>query len=260
MAGHSKWANIQHRKGRQDKARSKLFSKLSKDITIAAKLGSPDVDMNPRLRLAVNNAKGQSMPKDNIQRAISKGSAGEGADYDEMRYEGFGPAGIGIIVEVSTDNKNRAAMEVRTAFSKNGGALGETGTVSFGFDQIGEITYPLGAGDEDAVMEAAMEAGADDVQSDETSHEPDNGPDNAPLHTFLTARDQLAVVAAELEKALGDAPKSVNLIWKAQNMIDAPDKAVTVMNLVEALEDLDDVQTVYHNLELSDAALAALEA
>ena len=173
MAGHSKWANIQHRKGRQDKARSKLFSKLSKDITIASKLGSPDVDMNPRLRLAVNNAKGQSMPKDNIQRAINKGSGGEGADYAEMRYEGFGPAGIGIIVEVSTDNKNRAAMEVRTAFSKNGGNLGETGTVSFGFDQIGEITYPLAIGDEEKIMEAAMEAGADDVESDEESEDPD---------------------------------------------------------------------------------------
>jgi len=256
MAGHSKWANIQHRKGRQDKARSKLFSKLSKDITIASKLGSPDVDMNPRLRLAVNNAKGQSMPKDNIQRAISKGSAGEGADYDEMRYEGFGPAGIGIIVEVSTDNKNRAAMEVRTAFSKNGGALGETGAVSFGFDQIGEITYPLDIGAEDIAMEAAMEAGADDVQSDEVSDDLDD----APVHTFYTARDQLAVVAAELEKALGDAPKSVNLIWKAQNMIDAPDKSATVINLVEVLEDLDDVQNVYHNLELSDAALAVLAA
>ncbi|MCF6221703.1 MAG: YebC/PmpR family DNA-binding transcriptional regulator [Robiginitomaculum sp.] len=255
MAGHSKWANIQHRKGRQDKARSKLFSKLSKDITIAAKLGVPDVDMNPRLRLAVNNAKGQSMPKDNIQRAINKGSAGEGADYDEMRYEGFGPAGIGIIVEVSTDNKNRAAMEVRTAFSKNGGNLGETGTVSFGFDQIGEITYPLAIGDEDVVMEAAMESGADDVVSDETSEDPDETPE----HTFFTEREQLATVAVELEKHLGEAPKGVNLIWKAQNMIDVPEKAATIMKLVEALEDLDDVQNVYHNLELSEAALAALE-
>lgn len=255
MAGHSKWANIQHRKGRQDKARSKLFSKLSKDITIASKLGSPDVDMNPRLRLAVNNAKGQSMPKDNIQRAINKGSGGEGADYAEMRYEGFGPAGIGIIVEVSTDNKNRAAMEVRTAFSKNGGNLGETGTVSFGFDQIGEITYPLAIGDEEKIMEAAMEAGADDVESDEESEDPDVTPE----HTFYTARDELAVVAGELEKILGAEPKGVNMIWRAQNPIDAPEKAVTIIKLVEALEDLDDVQTVYHSLELSEAAMAALE-
>ena len=256
MAGHSKWANIQHRKGRQDKLRSKLFSKLSKDITIAAKLGVPDPDMNPRLRLAINNAKGQSMPKDNIQRAVNKGSAGEGADYDEMRYEGFGPAGIGIIVEVSTDNKNRAAMEVRTAFSKNGGNLGETGTVSFSFDQIGEVTYPLAIGDEDAVMEAAMEAGADDVESDETSEDPDESPE----HTFFTPREELAVVAAELEKQLGEAPKGVNLIWRAQNMIDAPDKAGTIIRLVEALEDLDDVQNVYHNLEMSEAAMAAMAA
>ncbi len=255
MAGHSKWANIQHRKGRQDKARSKLFSKLSKDITIAAKLGSPDVDMNPRLRLAVNNAKGQSMPKDNIQRAINKGAGGEGADYSEMRYEGFGPAGIGIIVEVSTDNKNRAAMEVRTAFSKNGGNLGETGTVSFGFDQIGQITYPLAIGDEDTVMEAAMEAGADDVESDETTDDPEISPE----HTFYTARDELAAVAGELEKILGAEPKGVNMIWRAQNPIDAPDKAATIIKLVEALEDLDDVQNVYHSLELSDAAMAALE-
>lgn len=256
MAGHSKWANIQHRKGRQDKARSKLFSKLSKDITIASKLGSPDVDMNPRLRLAVNNAKGQSMPKDNIQRAINKGAGGEGADYDEMRYEGFGPAGIGIIVEVSTDNKNRAAMEVRTAFSKNGGNLGETGTVSFGFDQIGVITYPLAIGDEDAVMEAAMEAGADDVESDALSEEPDVTPE----HTFYTARDELAAVASELEKIFGAEPKGVNMIWRAQNSIDAPDKAGTIIKLVEALEDLDDVQNVYHSLELSEAAMETIAA
>jgi len=255
MAGHSKWANIQHRKGRQDKLRSKLFSKLSKDITIAAKLGSPDPDMNPRLRLAINNAKGQSMPKDNIQRAVNKGTAGEGAEYDEMRYEGFGPAGIGIIVEVSTDNKNRAAMEVRTAFSKNGGNLGETGTVSFGFDQIGEITFPLVVGDEDTVMEAAMDAGADDVESDEVSDDPDESPE----HTFYTAREELSTVAGALEKILGTEPKGVNLIWKAQNPIDAPGSAGTVIRLVEALEDLDDVQNVYHSLELSDAALAALE-
>lgn len=256
MAGHSKWANIQHRKGRQDKARSKLFSKLSKDITIAAKIGGPDPDMNPRLRLAVNNAKGQSMPKDNIQRAINKGAGGEGEDYHEMRYEGFGPAGIGLIVEVSTDNKNRAAMEVRTAFSKNAGNLGETGSVSFMFDQIGEITYPLTVGDEDAVMEAAMEAGADDVESDEPND--DDFAEVEPVHTFYTARDDLAAVAAELEKIFGCEPKSVNMIWKAQTPIDAPDKATTVLRLVEALEDLDDVQNVYHNLELSDAAMAAL--
>ena len=256
MAGHSKWANIQHRKGRQDKARSKLFSKLSKDITIASKMGGPDPDMNPRLRLAVANAKGQSMPKDNIQRAIDKGHGADGADYEEIRYEGFGPAGIGFIVEASTDNKNRAAMEVRTAFSKNGGNMGETGSVAFMFDQIGEITYPLAVTDEDGMMEAGIEAGADDVQTD-----PENDDDYSeyePVHTIYTARDDLGAVAAALEETFGEA-KSVNLIWKAQNDLDQPDNAAAVVRLHEALEDLDDVQNVYHNFEMSDAALAALD-
>lgn len=256
MAGHSKWANIQHRKGRQDKARSKLFSKLSKDITIAAKMGGPDPDMNPRLRLAVNNAKGQSMPKDNIQRAIDKGQGGEGPDYEEIRYEGFGPAGIGFIVVISTDNRNRAAMEVRTAFSKNGGNLGETGSVAFLFDQVGEITYPLPVTDEDGMLEAAIEAGADDVMADPPNE--DNFPDYEPVHTIYTARDDLGAVAAELEKYFGQA-KSVHLIWKAQNEIDEPDCAGSVMKLHEALEDIDDVQNVYHNLAMSDTALAALD-
>ena len=191
MAGHSKWANIQHRKGRQDKARGKLFSKLSKEITIAAKMGGPDPDMNPRLRLAVANAKGQSMPKDNIQRAIDKSTGGDADNYEEIRYEGFGPGGIGVIVEVSTDNRNRAASEVRTAFSKNGGNLGETGSVAFMFDQVGEIRYASGAGDADAVMEAAIEAGADDVQSDEDGH------------VIYTAREDLMEVAGGLQGALG---------------------------------------------------------
>jgi len=256
MAGHSKWANIQHRKGRQDKLRSKLFSKLAKDIAIAAKIGGPDPDMNPRLRLAINNAKGQSMPKDNIQRAVNKGAGGEGDDYEEIRYEGFGPSGIGLIVECSTDNKNRAAMEVRTAFSKNGGNLGETGSVAFMFDQVGKIEYPLDKTDEDTMMEAAIESGADDVETDEPNT--DEYDEYEPVHTILTARDDLGAVAAELEKTFGEA-KSINLIWKAQNDIDAPDKAGQVMRLIEALEDCDDVQNVYHNLEMSDAAMAALE-
>ncbi|MGB0907616.1 MAG: YebC/PmpR family DNA-binding transcriptional regulator [Maricaulaceae bacterium] len=257
MAGHSKWANIQHRKGRQDKARSKLFSKLSKDITIASKMGGPDPDMNPRLRLAIANAKGQSMPKDNIQRAVDKGHGADGADYEEMRYEGFGPAGIGFIVEVSTDNKNRAAMEVRTAFSKNGGNLGENGSVSFMFDQVGEITYPLEIADEDTMMEAGIEAGADDIQTDPPNDDEYN--DYEPVHTIYTARDDLGAVAGELETTFKEA-KSVNLIWKAQNEIDQPDKANSIMKLFEALEDLDDVQNVYHNFEMSEAAMASLEA
>ena len=256
MAGHSKWANIQHRKGRQDKARSKLFSKLSKDITIASKMGSPDPDMNPRLRLAVNNAKGQSMPKDNIQRAIDKGQGGEGGDYDEVRYEGFGPAGIGFIVEASTDNKNRAAMAVRTAFSKNGGALGETGSVAFMFDQVGKIEYPLAKATEDQMMEAAIEAGADDVEHDEPTD--DQWDEYEPVHTVWTARDDLASVAAELEKRFGEA-KSVNLVWKAQNDIDSPDQAGSVMRLMEALEDIDDVNNVFHNFSMTEEAAAKLE-
>lgn len=255
MAGHSKWANIQHRKGRQDKLRSKLFSKLAKDIAIASKMGGPDPDMNPRLRLAINNAKGQSMPKDNIKRAVDKGAGGDGADYQELRYEGFGPSGIGLIVECATDNTNRSAMAVRTAFSKNGGNMGETGSVTFMFDQLGEITYPLDKGDADAMMEAAMEAGADDLVSDEANDDPYN--DYEPVHTFYTARDDLGAVASELEKTLGEA-KSVNLIWKAQNEIDAPDKAAQIMRLVEALEDIDDVNNVYHSLEMSEAAEKAL--
>ncbi|MGJ8563867.1 MAG: YebC/PmpR family DNA-binding transcriptional regulator [Alphaproteobacteria bacterium] len=255
MAGHSKWANIQHRKGRQDKLRSKLFSKLSKDITIAAKMGGEDPDMNPRLRLAVANAKGQSMPKDNIQRAITKGAGGDAADYDELRYEGFGPSGIGVIVECSTDNKNRAAMEVRTAFSKNGGNLGETGSVSFMFDQVGKIEYPLEITDEDTMMEAAIEAGAEDAETDPPNE--DSFSEYEPVHTILTARDDLGAVAAELEKTFGEA-KSVNLIWKAQNEIDVPDKAAQVLRLIDALDDCDDVQNVFHNLEMSEAAEAAL--
>jgi len=186
---------------------------------------------------------------------MGKYSAGDSADYQELRYEGFGPSGIGIVVEVSTDNTNRSAMEVRTAFSKNGGNMGETGSVTFGFDQVGEITYPLDKGDEDAMMEAAMEAGAEDVKSDPPNE--DDYDEYEPVHTFYTARDDLGAVSAELEKLLGEA-KSVNLIWRPQNEIDVPDKAKTVMNLVEALEDIDDVNNVYHNMEMSEAAEKAL--
>ena len=256
MAGHSKWANIQHRKGRQDKARSKLFSKLAKDIAIASKMGGPDPDMNPRLRLAINNAKGQSMPKDNIQRAVDKGAGGDGDDYEEIRYEGFGPGGIGFIVEASTDNKNRAAMAVRTAFSKNGGALGETGSVAFMFDQLDKIEYPLAVTDEDGMMEAAIEAGADDCESDSAAD--DQWDEYEPVHTIYTAREDLGAVAAELEKKFGEA-KSVNLIWKGQNDIDNPEQAAAVIRLSDALEDCDDVGTVFHNFDMSEAAMATLE-
>ncbi len=256
MAGHSKWANIQHRKGRQDKARSKLFAKLSKDIAVAAKMGGGDPDMNPRLRLAIANAKGQSMPKDNIQRAVDKGAGGDGADYEEIRYEGFGPGGIGFIIECSTDNTNRSAMEVRTAFSKNGGNMGETGSVAFMFDQVGKIEYDLAKADEDTVMEAAIEAGADDVEHDEASD--DQWDEYEPVHTIYTARDDLGAVAAELEKVFGEA-KSVNLIWRAQNEIDNPSIAAQIVRIQDALEDLDDVSNVYHNFDMTEEAAATLE-
>jgi len=255
MAGHSKWANIQHRKGRQDKLRSKLFSKLAKDIAIASKIGGPDPDMNPRLRLAIANAKGQSMPKDNIKRAVDKGAGGDGEDYEEIRYEGFGPGGIGFIVEASTDNKNRAAMAVRTAFAKNGGALGETGSVTFMFDQVGKIEYPLDVTDEDGMMEAAIEAGADDCETDPAAA--DQWDEYEPVHTVWTARDDLGSVAAELAKKFGDA-KSVNLVWKGQNDIDNPEQAAAVVRLQDALEDVDDVSSVFHNFDMSEEAAATL--
>ncbi|MGV6801383.1 MAG: YebC/PmpR family DNA-binding transcriptional regulator [bacterium] len=247
MAGHSKWANIQHRKGRQDKARSKLFSKLSKEITVAAKMGAPDPDMNPRLRLAVQNAKSQSMPKDNIERAINKGSGADAENYEEIRYEGFGHEGVGIIVEVMTDNKNRSASEVRSTFSKNGGNLGETGGVSFGFDRVGEIQYEADKASEDDMMEAAIEAGADDVESS------DDG------HSIYTASEDLAEVAKSLEAKFGE-PAGVKLIWKPQNLVPVEgEKAHKVLKLVSALDDLDDVQNVYANFDISDEDLSTFE-
>ncbi|MCQ8184038.1 YebC/PmpR family DNA-binding transcriptional regulator [Parvularcula maris] len=240
MAGHSKWANIQHRKGRQDAKRSKLFSRLSKEITVAAKMGAPDPAFNPRLRLAIANAKGQSMPKDNIDRAIKKGSAGEGDDYEEIRYEGFGPEGIGIIVEALTDNRNRTASEVRSTFSKNGGNLGETGSVSFGYDRVGQIEYKAEVGSEEDVLEAAIEAGAEDVESGEEAH------------TIYTAADDFAEVQKALEEKYGE-PDSAKLAWRAQNTIEvSSEKSDTIVKLYDALDDLDDVQQVYANFELSD--------
>lgn len=248
MAGHSKWANIQHRKGAQDKKRAALFARLSKEITIASKLGGPDPDANPRLRLAINNARGQSMPKDNIKRAVDKGQGGAGEEYFDIRYEGFGPGGVGIIVEASTDNKNRAASEIRAAFSKNGGNLGETGSVSFGFEQVGEIEYPSDAGDEMEVMEAAIEAGATDVESDEGSH------------WIYTEREELMDVASTLEGKFGDVEaKSTKLIWRPQNMVPVEgDQADTLMKLLDVLDELDDVQNVYDNSELSESEVERL--
>lgn len=249
MAGHSKWANIQHRKGAADKKRAAAFAKLSKEISIAAKLGGPDIDGNPRLRLAVKNARAESMPKDNIQRAIDKGAGGDSADYFDIRYEGFGPGGVGLIVECSTDNKNRTAGDVRSTFGKNGGNLGETGSVSFGFDQVGEIVYPRAVGDEEAVMDAAIEAGATDVEVEEE------------VYVIYTERDDFMEVAGNLDTAFPDhEAQSTKLVWKPQNYIEIEgDPALTLIKLIDALEDLDDVQNVYHSGDIDEAALEAAE-
>lgn len=246
MAGHSKFKNIMHRKGAQDKKRSNLFSKLSREITVAAKMGAPDPDMNPRLRLAINNAKGQSMPKDNIQRAIDKASANDGDNYEEVRYEGYGPGGSAIIVEALIDNRNRTATNVRTCFSKNGGNLGTEGSVQHGFERLGLIEYPASAGDEDTVLEAAMEAGAQDIELTEDGH------------TIWTAADDLHQVASDLEKALGEA-ENVKLAWKPNITVEMDaSNAGTLMKLIDALEDDDDVQTVWGNYEISDEVMETL--
>jgi YebC/PmpR family DNA-binding regulatory protein len=246
MAGHSKFKNIMHRKGAQDKKRSAMFSKLSREITVAAKMGLPDPDMNPRLRAAVLAAKAQSMPKDNIQRSIDKALKGDAENYEEIRYEGFGPGGVSIIVEALTDNRNRTATNVRTIFSKNGGNLGASGSVSHGFDRMGLIEYGGGAGDADKVLEAAIEAGADDVQSDEEGHE------------IWAPVDALHEVAKSLEGALGEA-EAVKLGWKPQNETTVTgDDAEKLMRLIDALEEDDDVQTVWGNYDVPDEELERL--
>ena len=246
MAGHSKFKNIMHRKGAQDKKRSAVFSKLSREITVAAKMGTPDPDMNPRLRAAVLAAKAQSMPKDNIQRAIDKSSMGDAETYEDIRYEGFGPGGVSLIVEALTDNRNRTATNVRTAFSKNGGNLGASGSVSHGFDRMGLITYPASAGSADDVLEAAIEAGADDVESDEDGHQ------------IWTAQDALHEVSKALEKALGEA-ESAKLAWRPQTPVEVgEDQAGQLMKLIDTLEEDDDVQTVWGNYEVSDEVMEKL--
>jgi YebC/PmpR family DNA-binding regulatory protein len=238
MAGHSKFKNIMHRKGRADAARSKLFSKLSREITVAAKHGMPDPAMNPRLRLAIANAKAESMSKDVIERAIKKAQGGDAETYEEIRYEGFGPGGVGLIVEVLTDNRNRAASNVRSIFGKHGGNLGETGSVAFMFERVGEIVYPAAAGSDEAVMDAAIEAGAEDVESDEDGH------------TIYTAFEQLSEVAAALEKSLGEA-KSAAVAWRPKSRTPlSGEPAATLMKLLDALDDEDDVQNVYTNEDI----------
>ncbi len=248
MAGHSHAKNIMHRKGKSDAARSKVFSKLAREITVAAKLGVPDLAFNSRLRLAVATARGQSMPKDNIDRAIKKAIGSEGENYEEIRYEGYGPGGVAIIVEALTDNRNRTASNVRSTFSKNGGALGETNSVGFMFDRVGEIFYPAKAGSADKVDGSGDRSGADDVESDEEGHY---------IYTSFEAMNE---TAAALEKLLGE-PESAKFIFKPQNdvPVDA-DKGATLMKLIGLLEEDDDVQNVYANFDISDEDLAKIEA
>ncbi|WJY21833.1 YebC/PmpR family DNA-binding transcriptional regulator [Fontisubflavum oceani] len=246
MAGHSKWANIQHRKGRQDAARSKLFSKLAKEITVAAKMGDPDPEKNPRLRLAVKEAKGQSVPKDVIDRAIKKSQGGDAENYDEIRYEGYGPNGVAVIVEAMTDNRNRTASTVRSTFGKHGGNLGETGSVAFMFDRKGQVSYPADVGDADTVMMAAIEAGAEDVESSEDGH------------VIWCADTDLNEVSTALEAELGES-ESTKLVWRPTTTTELDlDGAQKLMKLIEALEDDDDIQTVTANFDISDEVMAQL--
>ena len=246
MAGHSKWANIQHRKGKQDAARSKLFSKLAREITVAAKMGDPDPDKNPRLRLAVKEARTQSMPRDVIERAISKATGADAETLEEIRYEGYGPAGVAVIVEAMTDNRNRTASNVRSLFTKAGGNLAETGAVSFMFERKGQVVYPVKAGDADTVMEAAIEAGAEDVESS------DDG------HVIWCAFEDLNDVSTALESALGEA-ESTKLIWKptTTTALDL-EGAQKLMRLIDNLDEDDDVQTVTANFEIPDEVMEQL--
>ena len=248
MAGHSQFKNIMHRKGRQDAVRSKLFGKLSREITVAAKMGLPDPAMNPRLRAAILAAKAESVPKDNIDRAIKKAVGNDAESYDEMRYEGYGPAGVAVIVEVLTDNKNRSAGEVRAAFTKAGGNLAETGAVSFMFDHVGVVEFDAKVADADAMLEAAIEAGAEDVVSSENGHE------------VYTTNDSLRDVAKALEAKFGE-PRKAALTWKPQNTVPVDDEqGEKVLKLIDALNDNDDVQNVFANFEISDALVQKLSA
>jgi len=246
MAGHSKFKNIMHRKGAQDKKRSALFSKLSREITVAAKSGLPDPAMNARLRAAVIAARAGGMPKDNIERSISKAAGGDGENYEEVRYEGFGPGGVSLIIETLTDNRNRTATNVRTAVSKNGGNLGASGSVSHGFDRLGLITYPASAGDADRIFEAALEAGAEDVSSTEDGHE------------IWTAIDNLHEVAKALETVLGEA-EGTKLAWRPQTTVTIGEsEASQLFKLIDALDDDDDVQTVWANYDVPDEVMEKL--
>jgi len=248
MAGHSQFKNIMHRKGAADVRRSKLFSKLAREITVAAKLGGPDPGMNARLRLAMLNARAENMPKDNIDRAIKKALGADGENYEAIRYEGYGPGGVAMIVEALTDNRNRTAGAVRSYLTKNGGTLGESGSVAFMFERIGQIAYKAEAGSADKVLDAAIEAGADDVQS---------GPDG---HVITTSFADLSEVAKKLEVALGEA-ETVKAVWKPQTTASLDEeKAAAMMKLIAILDDDDDIQDVYANYEIPDAVMAKLTA
>ncbi|MCJ2036933.1 YebC/PmpR family DNA-binding transcriptional regulator [Methylobacterium sp. J-068] len=247
MAGHSQFKNIMHRKGRVDAVRSKIFGKLAREITVAAKLGLPDPAMNARLRAAIIAARAENVPKDNIERAIKKAQGADAESYDEIRYEGYGPGGAALIVEAQTDNRNRTASDVRSAFTKSGGSLAETGAVSFMFDHVGLVEFDAKVADADTMLEAAIEAGADDVRSDETGHE------------ITCAQDAYGEVSKALEARFGE-PRRTALVWKAQNTIEVDDETgEKLIRLVEVIEDQDDVQNVFVNFALSDALMEKLQ-
>jgi YebC/PmpR family DNA-binding regulatory protein len=248
MAGHSQFKNIMHRKGRQDAAKSKLFGKLAREITVSARVGLPDPAMNPRLRAAIIAARAENMPKDNIERAIKKAQGGDAETYEQIRYEGYGPGGVAVIVEVLTDNRNRTAGEVRATFTKSGGNLAETGAVSFMFDHLGIIEYDAKAASADVMFEAALEAGADDVVSSETGHE------------IYVAQDRFGSVAKALEAKFGE-PRKAALVWRPQNTVSLDDEqGEKLLRLIESLNEHDDVQNVYANFEVSDALLNKMSA
>jgi YebC/PmpR family DNA-binding regulatory protein len=248
MAGHSQFKNIMHRKGRQDAMKSKLFGKLAREITVSAKMGLPDPAMNPRLRAAIIAARVENMPKDKIERAIKKAQGGDAETYSEIRYEGYGPGGVAIIVEVLTDNRNRAASDVRSTFTKNGGNLAETGAVSFMFDRVGVIEYEATVASADAMLEAAIDAGADDVGSSESGHE------------IYASQDSFRDVAKALEAKFGE-PRKAALVWRPQNTVSVDDdNGEMLLRLIETLNEHDDVQTVYANFEVSDALVAKMNA
>jgi YebC/PmpR family DNA-binding regulatory protein len=248
MAGHSQFKNIMHRKGRQDAVRSRLFGKLAREVTVAAKLGMPDPAMNPRLRAAIIAARAENMTKDTIDRAIKKAQGGDAESYDEIRYEGYGPGGVAVIVEVLTDNRNRTAGEVRASFTKHGGNLAETGAVSFMFDHVGVVEFDAKLASADAMLDAAIEAGAEDVTSNENGHE------------VYTAPDSLREVAKALEAKFGE-PRKAALVWKPQNTVAVDDiQGEKLLKLIEVLNENDDVQNVYANFEVSDALVAKMSA